>query len=124
MAVGIQGRKAEAPEAINQIDVRGLRQGYELNQTEFAQMGAMALRTLQGWESGQSEPTGTHLKTLREFAKLLDALQRYWEPGTLGGWMRTPNQLWASHRPLDLIRDGHIDMVWRLVYALDEGDLS
>jgi hypothetical protein len=124
MAIETPLRPEGTPEAVEEIDVRKLRQGFELNQAEFALMGAMALRTLQGWESGRSEPSGTHLKTLREFAKLLAALRRYWEPGTLGRWLRCPNQLWAGHRPLDLIREGHLDMVWRLIYALGDGDMS
>lgn len=113
-----------APEALEELEVRGLRKGFELNQTDFAHMGALALRTVQHWESGQSMPKGAHLKTLREFSKLLTALRRYWEPGALGPWLTAPNQVWAGHRPIDLIHNGHLDMVWRLIYSLDEGDLS
>lgn len=35
------------PEAVEAIDVRALRQGFELSQADFAHLGALAPRTLQ-----------------------------------------------------------------------------
>lgn len=64
------------------VDVRALRQAFELTQADFARMGAFSTRAVQLWERGDAEPGGTQLKALRELQRLLPEPQRYWKPGT------------------------------------------
>ena len=68
---GVDGRDG----FVRSIKVMPGRNGTTL---PYGSVTSSNLRTVQGWESGHSEPTGAHLKTLREFAKLLTALRRYW----------------------------------------------
>jgi hypothetical protein len=117
-------KRGQSSAAHSGLDIRALRDGFGLTQTEFAHMGGFHPRTVQLWETG-TEPRGASLKTLREFERLLAALRRYWDsPAALGGWLKAPNELWGGTRPVDLIVSGQVDSIWRLLYAWDEGDMS
>lgn len=39
-------------------DVKGIREGYNLTQVEFAQLMGISLKTLQNWEQGRRTPQG------------------------------------------------------------------
>ena len=46
-------------------DVRAIREGMDLSQTEFAALMAVSVRTLQNWEQGHRAPTGAARTLLR-----------------------------------------------------------
>lgn len=124
MSAGTLAKLTPSMPPSGRIDVRALREAFGLTQTEFAQLGAFHPRTVQHWETG-TEPSSSNLKTLRELERLAAEMRKHWHSVTeLGAWLKAPNQLWAGQRPMDLIATGHVDMVWRLFYAWDTGDLS
>jgi putative transcriptional regulator len=43
---------------INTPDVKRIRAGYELTQSEFASLLGVSVKTLQNWEQGRREPHG------------------------------------------------------------------
>lgn len=43
---------------LNNMDVKKIRQKFNVSQKEFARMLNISVRTLQNWEQGRREPTG------------------------------------------------------------------
>jgi putative transcriptional regulator len=64
---------------MNQIDVKGIRAGYDLSQNEFAALLGISVRTLQNWEQGHRVPEGPARVLLMVAAKhpeaILDVVQ-------------------------------------------------
>lgn len=60
--------KLEAP------DVKGIREQYELSQSEFATLLGISVKTLQNWEQGRRNPRGAARVLLQVAAKHPDAV--------------------------------------------------
>ena len=43
---------------LDNMDVKKIRQKFDVNQKEFARMLNISVKTLQNWEQGRREPTG------------------------------------------------------------------
>ncbi len=124
LAQGTEPSVALAPSQPAGLDVRRIRQAFGLTQVEFARLTGYTPRTVQEWESGKRALTGSVLKSLTELSTLLTALQQFWQPGRIGPWLKTDNQMMAGRSPLNWIAEGRQDVVWRFLYALEAGDMS
>jgi putative transcriptional regulator len=61
------------------LDIRHIREGYDLTQEQFAAMLGISVRTLRNWEQGRRVPEGPAMVLLRVAAKhpeaVLDAVR-------------------------------------------------
>lgn len=55
-------------------DVKRIREGYELSQTEFAALLGISVKTLQNWEQGRRAPHGAARVLLQVAAKHPEAV--------------------------------------------------
>ena len=55
-------------------DVKKIREGYELSQSEFAALLGVSIKTLQNWEQGRRAPHGTARVLLQVAAKHPEAV--------------------------------------------------
>ena len=55
-------------------DVKKIREGYELSQSEFAALLGVSIKTLQNWEQGRRSPHGTARVLLQVAAKHPEAV--------------------------------------------------
>lgn len=62
-------------------NVRSIREGYELSQSEFAAMLGVSIKTLQNWEQGRRTPHGAARVLLQVAAKHPNAVWDVVEPG-------------------------------------------
>ena len=60
MGKHMRGQKVEGMREteLSEPDVKSIREGAKVSQSEFAQLIGINLRTLQNWEQGRSRPTG------------------------------------------------------------------
>lgn len=61
-----QGSSEESGEEISPEAIRGIRDGLELSQGEFAGRLGVSANTISNWETGRSEPRAANLEKLRE----------------------------------------------------------
>ncbi len=61
-------------------DVKGIRERYELSQTEFAALLGISVKTLQNWEQGRRSPHGAARVLLQVAAKHPDVVWDVVEP--------------------------------------------
>jgi putative transcriptional regulator len=61
-------------------DVKGIREGYDLSQSEFAALLGISVKTLQNWEQGRRNPHGAARVLLQVAAKHPDAVWDVVEP--------------------------------------------
>ena len=65
------GKSAAAREHLIEVpDVRSLREGLNMSQTEFARAYRIPLPTLKGWEQGRRQPDATAAAYLSVIASL------------------------------------------------------
>ena len=75
----IRGEKEAARTfAYDPVDIKGIREKYQLTQEQFAAMLGISVRTLRNWEQGRRVPEGPAMVLLRVADKhpkaLLDAV--------------------------------------------------
>lgn len=63
----------------DRLDIKHIRETYDLTQEQFAAMLGISVRTLRNWEQGRREPEGPAMALLRVAARhpeaVLDALR-------------------------------------------------
>jgi len=86
----------------------------------FADLSGLSLRTVSSWASHQKIGIPT-LRRVQEIERLLDALATIMESEHIPVWLQTPNELAGNQSPLELLRSGQADRVWRVVFFLESG---
>lgn len=69
-------QKASRTFIVESPDVRRIREGFELSQSEFASLLGVSIKTLQNWEQGRRTPRGAARVLLQVAARHPDAV---WE---------------------------------------------
>lgn len=59
---------------IQEVDVRRIRESYQLTQTKFAALMGISVATLRNWEQGRREPEGSARVLLRVVEKHPEAV--------------------------------------------------
>jgi putative transcriptional regulator len=59
---------------VEPLDVRAVREAFDLSQAEFAALLGISVDTLQNWEQGRRQPVGPAKVLLRVVAKHPDAV--------------------------------------------------
>lgn len=101
--------------------VKQLRMHFELTQPKFARVLGVSVRRLASLESGE-KPSEPIRRKITEADRLRVALQKLVRDETLGPWMDTPNQAFGGRRPIQVIEDGQIDLLWAMIYDLQSGN--
>jgi len=73
-------RAASRTFVVETPDVKQIRQGYQLSQSEFAALLGVSIKTLQNWEQGRRSPHGAARILLQVAAKHPDAVWDVVEP--------------------------------------------
>jgi putative transcriptional regulator len=73
-------REAARTFHLDHLDIKRIREGYNLTQEQFAAMLGISVRTLRNWEQGRRVPEGPAMVLLRVADKhpeaVLDAVRR------------------------------------------------
>lgn len=67
---------------VEPIDVKGIREGYSLSQSQFASLLGISVKTLQNWEQGRRMPDGPARVLLHVAAKHPEAVWDVVRPDT------------------------------------------
>ena len=59
---------------MSELDIKQIREGYELSQRQFASLLGISVSTLQNWEQGRRSPEGPARVLLQVAAKHPDAV--------------------------------------------------
>lgn len=76
--------------------------------------------TVSRWNQGRAYPHPNTEKTLLELEFIVDQLSDFYAPDEARLWMFSPQKLLGGTAPAELIREGRIDEVRRLVNQLRE----
>jgi transcriptional regulator with XRE-family HTH domain len=83
---------------------------------------AILLRTrpeqVSRWNKGQAYPRSSTEKALLELEFIVDQLSDFYEPNEGRQWLFSPQKLLSGKSPAELIQEGKIDEVRRLVNQL------
>ena len=91
-----------------------------LSQLEYSRVSGYSLRSVAGWEGGKPLSESARQK-LVEIDRLRVALSGLMPAFELGEWMRTPNPAFEGQSPIQVIENGEVDRLWRMVFQIDAG---
>ena len=85
---------------------------------EVANLLGTRPETVSRWNQGRAYPHASTEKTLLELEFIVDQLSDFYEPNEARQWIFSPQKLLDGMSPAELIREGRMDEVRRLVNQL------
>jgi transcriptional regulator with XRE-family HTH domain len=98
--------------------LESIRQKGAMRHTEVANLLGMRPETVSRWNQGRAYPQPRTEKTLLELEYVVDQLSDFYEPNEARQWIFAPQKLLNGKSPAELIQNGRIDEVMRLVSQL------
>lgn len=95
-----------------------LRTKGAMRHIEVANLLGTRPETVSRWNQGRAYPHASTEKTLLELEYIVDQLADFYEPNEARQWIFAPQKLLEGASPAELIRNGRIDEVMRLVSQL------
>ena len=92
-----------------------------MRHVEVANLLGTRPETVSRWNQGRAYPHARKEKTLLELEFIVDQLSDFYEPNEARQWIFAPQKHLRGHSPAELIQDGRIDEVRRLVNQLRDG---
>ncbi|WP_083909464.1 MbcA/ParS/Xre antitoxin family protein [Rhodopseudomonas sp. B29] len=88
---------------------------------EVANLLGTRPETVSRWNQGKAYPHSGTEKTLLELEFIVDQLSEFYDPNEARQWIFSPQKYFEGVSPAEMIREGRIDEVRRLVNQLREG---
>lgn len=110
------GGKAVTSAVAKRLDA--LRRKGAMKNIEVANLLGTRPETVSRWNQGRAYPHANTEKTLLELEYIIDQLADFYEPNEARQWVFAPQKLLAGASPAELIQNGRIDEVMRLVGQL------
>jgi transcriptional regulator with XRE-family HTH domain len=95
-----------------------LRTKGAMRHIEVANLLGTRPETVSRWNQGRAYPHASTEKTLLELEYIVDQLADFYKPNEARQWIFAPQKLLEGASPAELIRNGRIDEVMRLVSQL------
>jgi hypothetical protein len=77
--------------------------------------------TLHRWRSGTSVPRPVFSSRMEALREMREELLSAMAPGAAAAWLRTPSDAFGGRPPADLLAEGRIEPVTRLLLRLNLG---
>ena len=103
--------------------VERLHTDFDFRYSELAQALNTSEPTLHRWRRGTGgEPTAVYLKRLEALQAFLEELDELFaKPKAARAWLDRAMPVLKGKSPREMIRDGHVDRVTGVLYALNAG---
>ncbi len=103
------------------VSIVEMRQRLRMNQTVFARLLPVSVRSLATLESG-TPPTEVVARRLVELQRLINGLSEVMKLELIGTWLQSPLDAFDGLKPLEVIDRGEIDRLWSMIYDLRSGN--
>ena len=101
--------------------LESLREKGAMRDVDVASLLGTQPETVSRWDDGRAYPEAIAEKTLLEVEYIVDLLADFYQPDEAREWIFSSQKLLSGSAPADLIREGRVDEVLRLVGQLREG---
>jgi transcriptional regulator with XRE-family HTH domain len=98
--------------------LESLREKGAMRHTEVANLLGTRPETVSRWNQGRAYPHARTERLLLELEFIIDQLADFYEPREARQWIFSPQRLLGGVSPAELIREGRIEEVRRLVDQL------
>jgi len=98
--------------------LESLREKGAMRHTEVANLLGTRPETVSRWNQGRAYPHARTERLLLELEFIIDQLADFYEPSEARQWIFSPQRLRGGVSPAELIREGRIEEVRRLVDQL------
>lgn len=103
--------------------IQSLRRKLGLTQKVMSRLIGVTERTLIDLEGGR-EPSETVRRRTTELQRLTRELLQVMRSEPLAAWLTRPNTAFDGDIPADLIAQGKVDLVWKMIFELRSGVAS
>jgi|SRR5215211_335420 len=94
----------------------------KIKKRDVAELLNTTPETVSRWRAGRVEPQPAHRDLLLQLDWLISELSElYTSPGEAHLWLYGRNKLLEGRRPFDVIKEGNLDDVLRLIAQLKDG---
>ncbi|MBN1476745.1 helix-turn-helix domain-containing protein [Candidatus Sumerlaeota bacterium] len=100
---------------------RKVRLSYGLTQQKMSSLTGTSLRKLSALERGEQRATFEDLRRFTELCRLRKELVHIVAPEAISNWLQEPNEFLDGQSPVEIIRRGESDKLWRLIWRLQDG---
>lgn len=59
------------------------------------------------------------MSSTEELDQLREGLCRVMKPEAIGSWLETPNKAFDGLKPIEVIEQGQIARIWRMIYEME-----
>jgi uncharacterized protein (DUF2384 family) len=101
--------------------LESIRNKGAMKNIEVANLLGTRPETVSRWNQGRAYPHASTEKLLLELEFIVDQLSDFYEPSEARQWIFSPQKLLGGISPAELIQEGRIGEVRRLVNQLREG---
>lgn len=98
--------------------LESIREKASLKSVDVAQLLRQRPETVSRWNKGRAYPHRSTEKLLLELEYIVDQLADFYEPNEARQWLFSPQKLLDGVSPAELIQNGRIDDVMKLVNQL------
>ena len=98
--------------------LESIREKASLKSVDVAQLLCQRPETVSRWNKGRAYPRRSTEKQLLELEYIVDQLADFYEPNEARQWLFSPQKLLDGVSPAELIQNGRIDDVMKLVNQL------
>jgi DNA-binding XRE family transcriptional regulator len=103
--------------------VEALRHKLGVTQKVMARILGVTERTIIDLEAGRPLSEGIS-RRVTEFDRLQRDLSKVVRSQVIGRWLTEPNAAFDGDAPADLIANGKVDLLWRMIFDLRSGASS
>jgi hypothetical protein len=104
--------------------LESLRDKGATRDVDVAKLLGTQAETVSRWDAGRAYPEATAEKTLVAVEYIVDLLADFYQPHEAREWIFSAQKLLSGSAPADLIREGQVDEVLRLVGQLFTDNLD
>jgi hypothetical protein len=120
-AVMPYGIRTIFPPAADSLDVKTFCESFQLTQETFTRLTGFSPRAVAHWAQGRT-PSGSTTRRLTEIRRMFGALEKLVPGKSIGPWLKQPNAAFGGASPIQVIENGELDRIWRMIYELESGE--
>jgi hypothetical protein len=113
--------RAAFPPVSESLDVKTFCESFQLTHDTFTRLTGFSPRAVAHWAQGR-KPSGSTTRRLTEIRRVFSALENLVPAKSIGLWLKQPNAAFGGASPVQVIENGELDRIWRMIYELESGE--
>ncbi len=111
-------------QALDGDTLKALRHETHINQQRFATLSGNSRETLINFERRKKKISESAKRRIKEAACLILALSEIMDATSIAKWLEEPNPGLREKSPMQLIKEGRVDIIWGIIESTKQGSFA